>query len=109
MLTNKVMLSKRKSPDYKQLSVYVRRDIATDFKVMCAKLDRDFSGIVESLIYNWLKNQADEKSNELHQFLKALAEGDKPSDAECITAAHEAGIEEELALKLRDRIFGKAK
>jgi hypothetical protein len=43
------------------------------------------------------------------RFLRKLAEGDRPSDSDCILAAHDAGIQEEHLIQLRDRLFAKEK
>lgn len=51
------------------------------------------------------KENIDNAKENLVRFFKGLAEGKTPSDADCISAALEAGIDKELALSLRDRLI----
>ncbi len=102
-------MSRKKSSEYVQLCVYIRKNLVTKFKTYCLNKGQEYSEVAENIFDAWLHQQQEEDIDEVSKFLKALAEGDKPSDADCIIAAHEAGIKEELALRLRDRVFGGAK
>ncbi|MBP5973586.1 hypothetical protein HW132_12770 [Brasilonema sp. CT11] len=54
------------------------------------------------------KDSINDSKESLVRFVKGLAEGKTPSDADCISAALEAGIDKELTLSLRDRLFDRA-
>jgi hypothetical protein len=50
-----------------------------------------------------------DQTEEVIRFLRKLAQSDRPSDSDCILAAHDAGIQEEDLIQLRDRLFTKEK
>lgn len=48
--------AKHSSPDYVQMSVYIHRDVRNKVKVRLFEREMEFSGLVESLLKDWLKN-----------------------------------------------------
>ena len=102
-------MGRKNSNEYAQVCVYLRKSVVAKFKTYCLNQGQEYSAVAEEIFDNWLQQQPEDNTSDVSKFLKALAEGDKPSDADCIIAAHELGIKEELALKLRDRVFGGAK
>jgi len=46
--------AKHSSPDYAQVSVYVHKDIRNRVKARLFKRGEEFSGLVESLLRDWL-------------------------------------------------------
>lgn len=102
-------MGRKNSTDYAQVCVYLRKNVVTKFKTYCLNRGAEYSAVAEEIFDAWLQQQDETDTNEIGKFLKALADGDRPDDADCIIAAHELGIKEELALKLRDRVFGGTK
>lgn len=47
--------AKHSSPEYKQMSVYIHRDIRNKVKARLFEREMEFSGLVESLLRDWLK------------------------------------------------------
>jgi hypothetical protein len=46
--------AKHSSPDYVQMSVYVHKDVRSKVKVRLFESGGEFSGLVESLLKDWL-------------------------------------------------------
>jgi hypothetical protein len=49
--------AKHSSPDYVQMSVYIHKDIRSKVKVRLFEIGGEFSGLVESLLQDWLAKQ----------------------------------------------------
>jgi len=49
--------AKHSSPDYKQMSVYVHKDIRNRVKALLFEQEGEFSALVESLLRQWLDKQ----------------------------------------------------
>jgi hypothetical protein len=49
--------AKHSSPDYKQMSVYIHKDVRSKVKARLFETDGEFSGLVESLLQGWLNRQ----------------------------------------------------
>jgi len=47
--------AKHSDPAYKQMSVYVHQDVRTKVKMRLFETGGEFSGLVESLLRDWLK------------------------------------------------------
>jgi hypothetical protein len=47
--------AKHSSPDYAQMSVYIHKDVRNKVKVRLFEKELEFSGLVESLLRDWLK------------------------------------------------------
>jgi hypothetical protein len=47
--------AKHSDPDYKQMSVYIHKDVRNKVKGRLLEQDGEFSGLVESLLRDWLK------------------------------------------------------
>jgi hypothetical protein len=47
--------AKHSDPDYKQMSVYVHKDVRAKVKGRLLEQEGEFSGLVESLLREWLK------------------------------------------------------
>jgi hypothetical protein len=47
--------AKHSDPDYKQMSVYIHKDVRAKVKARLLEQDGEFSGLVESLLRDWLK------------------------------------------------------
>jgi len=47
--------AKHSDPNYKQMSVYVHKDVRNKVKIRLLEQDGEFSGLVESLLREWLK------------------------------------------------------
>ena len=46
--------AKHSSPDYVQMSVYIKKDVRTTVKIRLLKTGGEFSALVESLLRDWL-------------------------------------------------------
>jgi hypothetical protein len=104
-----VRIGRRRSADYRQVVGYVRKPLVVRFKTFCTAQEREISEVLEDLIDRWVTEQERGDNtggtNTVVAFLRALAQDKRPSDAECVAVAREAGVSEELTLKLRDRFF----
>jgi hypothetical protein len=49
--------AKHSDPDYKQMSVYVRKDVRSKVKTRLLEQEGEFSALVESLLRDWLKKR----------------------------------------------------
>jgi hypothetical protein len=49
--------AKHSDPDYKQMSVYVHKDVRNKVKARLFEQGGEFSGLVESLLREWLKKR----------------------------------------------------
>ena len=49
--------AKHSDPDYKQMSVYVHKDVRNKVKARLFEQDGEFSALVESLLRDWLKKR----------------------------------------------------
>jgi hypothetical protein len=49
--------AKHSDPDYKQMSVYVHKDVRNKAKARLFEQGGEFSALVESLLRDWLKKQ----------------------------------------------------
>jgi hypothetical protein len=49
--------AKHSDPDYKQMSVYVHKDVRNKVKARLLEQDGEFSTLVESLLRDWLKKR----------------------------------------------------
>jgi hypothetical protein len=49
--------AKHSDPDYKQMSVYVHKDVRNKVKSRLFEQDGEFSALVESLLRDWLKKR----------------------------------------------------
>lgn len=101
--------------------VYLRTKIPKSLhiklKKICLDEGRTIEHVAAKLIADWINsretdtkdttNQDDKE--DLARFIRGIALGNRPTDEECIFAAHEAGFDAELAIKLRDRLFDGAK
>ena len=47
--------AKHSDPDYKQMSVYIHKDVRAKVKTRLLTQDGEFSALVESLLRDWLK------------------------------------------------------
>ena len=47
--------AKHSSPDYVQMSLYIHKDVRAKVKVRLFETGGEFSGLVESLLRDWLK------------------------------------------------------
>ena len=47
--------AKHSDPNYIQMSVYVHKDVRIKVKIRLLETDGEFSGLVESLLRDWLK------------------------------------------------------
>jgi hypothetical protein len=47
--------AKHSDPDYKQMSVYVHKDVRNKVKARLFEQEGEFSALVESLLREWLK------------------------------------------------------
>ncbi len=52
---------KRRSADYKQVTGYVRKQLAVKFKTICTSEEREISEVLEELIDKWVTNKEKEK------------------------------------------------
>ncbi len=49
--------AKHSDPDYKQMSVYVHKDVRNKVKARLLEQEGEFSALVESLLRDWLKKK----------------------------------------------------
>ncbi len=49
--------AKHSSPDYKQMSVYVHKDVRNRVKALLFEQEGEFSALVETLLREWLDKQ----------------------------------------------------
>jgi hypothetical protein len=49
--------AKHSDPDYKQMSVYVHKDVRNKVKARLFEQEGEFSELVESLLRDWLKKR----------------------------------------------------
>jgi hypothetical protein len=49
--------AKHSDPDYKQMSVYIHKDVRNKAKARLFEQGGEFSALVESLLRDWLKKQ----------------------------------------------------
>ncbi|MBW4635260.1 MAG: hypothetical protein KME30_26205 [Iphinoe sp. HA4291-MV1] len=69
---------------------------------------------VEQAIELWVKLEGgkvepkleDDSKEELVSFLRLLSTGEKPNDTKCCLVAHEAGMQAEDIMRIRDKLFG---
>jgi hypothetical protein len=47
--------AKHSDPNYVQMSIYISRDVRAKVKMRLLETDGEFSGLVESLLRDWLK------------------------------------------------------
>ena len=47
--------AKHSSPDYRQVSLYLHKDVRNKVKMRLLEQEAEFSGLVESLLKDWLK------------------------------------------------------
>ena len=50
-------MSRRNSKDYTQLSVYIRKNLATKFKTICTANDKEYSETLEEILEKWVEEQ----------------------------------------------------
>ena len=50
--------AKHSSPDYVQMSIYIHREIRNKVKMRLFEREMEFSGLVESLLRDWLRTKA---------------------------------------------------
>jgi hypothetical protein len=50
------MVDRRRSPDFSQITGYVPKSLATEFKVACTRLEVSHSDVMETLIAQWLQD-----------------------------------------------------
>lgn len=55
------MVDKRRSPNFSQITGYVPKPLATEFRVACTRLDASQSDVIEKLIRQWLEELNQEK------------------------------------------------
>ncbi len=48
------MSDRRRSDDYKQVSGYISRELALEFKSICARLGRSQSDVMEEMVQQWI-------------------------------------------------------
>jgi len=53
---NSEMVDKRRSPDFSQITGYVPKSLATEFRVACTRLEISQSDVMEKLITQWLQD-----------------------------------------------------
>lgn len=104
---------KRGDPNYKHVSGQIKRELANRFKAICAETERDMSDVLEELIGDWINVQERptkfEGDIDAVDFLKSLASGKRPTDAEIVEMAQSCDIQEELLFSLCDRLIPEAK
>jgi len=49
--------AKHSDPDYRQMSVYVHKDVRSKVKARLLEQEGEFSALVESLLRDWLKKK----------------------------------------------------
>ena len=102
------MVDKRKDPDYEQVTGHISRDVARRFKIFCTEQRITIAHALEEAIGLYLQikqpNEVDSSA-----FLKMLAQGKRPSDAEISEASEALEVTEEELLDLRDRLFPRVK
>ncbi|WP_414529523.1 hypothetical protein [Nodularia chucula] len=52
---NDGMVDKRRSPDFSQITGYVPKPLATEFRVACTRLGVSQSDVMENLLRKWLE------------------------------------------------------
>ena len=132
----KLLVDRRKDPNYEQVTGHVQKDLARRFKVFCTDQRITIAEALDQAISAFLQ-QADKEAKDPPQSqkqpktftelvksnyfelinagkvnpdrLKELALGDKPNAGELAIIAHVLGIPEELVVELRDRSFKKNK
>lgn len=58
---NVEMVDRRRSPNFSQITGYVPKPLATEFKVACTRLGASQSDVIEKLITKWLEELSQEK------------------------------------------------
>ena len=53
--TDNEMVDRRRSPDFSQITGYIPKPLATDFRVACTRLEVAQSDVIEELIRKWLQ------------------------------------------------------
>ena len=115
----KLILS-TKAIKMKEDKVYLRTKIPKSLhiklKKICLEEGRTIEHVAANLISDWVnshendtKTDNQDDKEDLVRFIRGIAQGNRPTDQDCIFAAHEAGFDAELAIKLRDRLFDGAK
>lgn len=61
------MVDRRKSPDFTQITGYVKKQIAAEFRGLCAKYDLSHSDVIEELVEQWVQKVATHPPEELKQ------------------------------------------
>jgi len=102
------LVDRRKDPNYEQITGHVAREIARRFKIFCTEQRITIAHALEEAIELYLQTK---QPNEMDSsaFLKMLAQGKRPSDAEISEACEVLEITEEELLSLRDRLFPRVK
>ena len=97
------------------LRARIPRELHRELKRASVDDDCTIEQMVAIAVTEWLDRRRENKptvnddKEDLARFVRKLAQGTRPTDEDCIFAAHESGIDTELALKLRDQIFTKPK
>ncbi|BAY11517.1 ribbon-helix-helix domain-containing protein [Calothrix sp. NIES-2098] len=69
------MADRRRSDDYKQVSGYIPRELALEFKSICARLGISQSDAIEEMIQEWLsKTTSSSAKNTLPEVPKTIAD-----------------------------------
>lgn len=55
-----LVVSKREDPNYSQLSGYIPRDIARQFKIACTSKELSHSDALEEAVLMWLQSSTDQ-------------------------------------------------
>jgi len=59
------MVDRRKSPDFTQITGYVKKQIAAEFRGLCAKYDLSHSDVIEELVEQWVQKVATHPPEEI--------------------------------------------
>jgi hypothetical protein len=104
--TNKLYTNQMPSPN--RIQVYLPPEIFKQLKDMAEKQNRSASNLAASFIIRTVETESTSYPETIN-FVEALANDTKPSDANLILTANELNLEPELLFKLRDRLFKKGK
>ena len=78
------MVTKRDNPRYANVSGYIPKRLASQFKRRCKNQSLSISDGLENAVNSWMNTE---------HFLKQLANGERPDDAKIAELAHDLKIE----------------
>ncbi|MBP0018961.1 MAG: hypothetical protein J7647_15610 [Cyanobacteria bacterium SBLK] len=91
------MVTKRDNPNYENVSGYIPKQIASQFKNHCKNQSLSISDGLEFAVNSWLNTE---------HVLKQLTYGIRPDDVTIVELAHDLGISTADLLRIINRALG---